>query len=759
MTDGYATLPGEQISPADLRIPKARQVSEALHNHSVQYIEFVTCQREETEQSTREYIIIDAEVEVPQHKKHDIRRYERIAMVFPSEDDRVPEVLALRQDFPHVPHLNLRLYPGPRSLCLYDESYSELTLSWTAPRFLERIREWLALTARGELHDDDQPLEPLLVGSPHTLIIPPEMLAQLHSDNPARIHVTGVENGHGELVIMATPGYLTHQRQGLACVATAIAGDPQPHGVIHHAPTTLQELHRFLQAANINLVEELRTRLRSWWNEENRRTTLDCNLVLIVVLPKQRNAEVSAEVSDIWAFLTGVKVREIGQAIDIWQVSGKDEDIGLVLSPDLNKQGDSIGVILLKPTIAFSQEQAARFSGVAPEPDRKITVVGVGALGSHVFMNLLRMGYGKWTLIDDDYLLPHNLARHALDGVHLGLPKALSLSLVAQMMFRTSEVAQTIPANVLSAGEQGAAVSSALSEADVILDCSASVPVARHLVRDIDSSARRVSLFFNPSGSDGVLLVEDSARTLPLDTLEMQYYRFLLQEGDLRYHLQPPPGRIRYARSCRELSATIPQDLVALHAATGSRALRAALMEDTGAILVWRSSESDVSIRSWRIVPQRVVCQSVNGWHILTDQGVLDALIRLREERLPNETGGILVGALDTQRSLIYILDVIASPPDSYEWPTSYIRGCQGLQQLVADIEARTLEQVQYVGEWHSHPRGHSCALSPTDQQALSILAEWRGKEALPALMGIIGEGGQYGWYVAEGHKLSERPI
>jgi hypothetical protein len=189
MADVYTTLPGEQIAPADLSIPKAQKVIEALHNHSLQYIEFVACQREKIEQRTREYIIVDVEVELPQRKKHDIRLYERIAMVFTSEDDRVPEVLALRPDFPQVPHLNLRSRPGPQSLCLYDESYSELKLTWTAPRFLERIREWLALTARGELHQDDQPLEPLLVGLPYTLIIPPEMLMQLHSEHPARIHL------------------------------------------------------------------------------------------------------------------------------------------------------------------------------------------------------------------------------------------------------------------------------------------------------------------------------------------------------------------------------------------------------------------------------------------------------------------------------------------------------------------------------------------------------------------------------------------
>src|SRR5256885_23620 len=87
-------------------------------------------------------------------------------------EDEMPAALALRRDFPLVPHLILGASRGPRMLCLYDTPWSEARLTWTPPAFIERIRSWLARTARGELHAADQPLEPLLLATRYILVLP-----------------------------------------------------------------------------------------------------------------------------------------------------------------------------------------------------------------------------------------------------------------------------------------------------------------------------------------------------------------------------------------------------------------------------------------------------------------------------------------------------------------------------------------------------------------------------------------------------------
>ena len=70
---------------------------------------------------------------------------------------------------------------------------------------------------------------------------------------------------------------------------------------------------------------------------------------------------------------------------------------------------------------------AAQASGVEPVACKAVAV-GVGALGSQIVMNLVKGGFGNWTVIDEDELMPHNLARHALPSWNVGAPKAVAIA-------------------------------------------------------------------------------------------------------------------------------------------------------------------------------------------------------------------------------------------------------------------------------------------------------------------------------------------
>ena len=117
--------------------------------------------------------------------------------------------------------------------------------------------------------------------------------------------------------------------------------------------------------------------------------------------------------------------------------------------------------------------------------------------------------------------------------------------------------------------------------------------------------------------------------------------------------------------------------------------------------------------------------------------------------KLPNETGGVLLGAVDVSRRVVYVVDMIPSPPDSEEWPSSYRRGSEGLQHQLAEISERTLENLEYVGEWHSHP--DKCGIEPSllGQRALSEISAVMGKASLPGLMLIVGENREYDFHLA----------
>lgn len=132
MTIKYLEAPGTSIAKDNLKLPKARKVVSALE--SLPFYNFVEC-RKISDLIAAEVIVFDAEVQLGQKTLHDIRNTERIAIIFYENDEFMPEVLALREDFPQVPHVNLRPVEKPRSLCLYDQSYDDVKLRWTATFF------------------------------------------------------------------------------------------------------------------------------------------------------------------------------------------------------------------------------------------------------------------------------------------------------------------------------------------------------------------------------------------------------------------------------------------------------------------------------------------------------------------------------------------------------------------------------------------------------------------------------------------------
>jgi proteasome lid subunit RPN8/RPN11 len=145
-----------------------------------------------------------------------------------------------------------------------------------------------------------------------------------------------------------------------------------------------------------------------------------------------------------------------------------------------------------------------------------------------------------------------------------------------------------------------------------------------------------------------------------------------------------------------------------------------------------------------------VIEQRVGEWTIYTDTWFLRRVQQLRENKLPNETGGLLIGAFDMERKIIYVVDTIPSTPDSLEWPTTYIRGCEGLLNSVKEVRAKTADNLEYVGEWHSHPFGCQASLSADDVKALEWLRGMMNSQGLPAFMLIVGNAGERSWNIAE---------
>jgi hypothetical protein len=686
------------------------------------------------------------DVEVPQKPVHDIRNLERLGVVFATGDTKAPEVLALRKDFPNVAHLNLRPWTFPKSLCLYDVPFRDVRAQWTPARFVARVREWLRLTARGELHGTDQPLEPLLGDWRGWIILPRALRVDATTTASARpaatpLCIERLPDHRGKYVLVAS--LLDERPEGRevegssGVVATSVLIAPRPFAAMRSAPATLAELHEMLAEGGDDLVGILRTRLAELGRSK---VVLDATFALVLLVPVKRSSQDAVENTEAWAFITNTRIAALGVALGLWELKGGVP--GFLLPPDTRRFGENVRMDLLSPVFTLSREDAAVQNGRVGPSDTRITAVGGGTLGSQLLLNSVRAAFGRWTVIDDDLLLPHNLARHALPAGATGFSKADSLATFANQLTNDVSICSGIVADVLDPGESAEAVAVALEVAEVIVDVSASVPVARMLARDITSRARRVSLYLNPAGTDLTLLAEDVNRTASLDILEMQYYRALIQRAELRGALAEPPSRIRYGRSCRDVSAQLSGSLAAMYGGIAARALEQTIAAPGPRLRVWRVDESSLSVTSIEVEPAMTRTCVIGDWTVITDDSLLQRLALLRMAKLPNETGGVLVGAFDLHRRIVYVIDTVPSPPDSCEWPMLYIRGCAGLEAEIRQIEAMTAGQLHYVGEWHSHPEGHGCLPSGDDATVFAWLTEKMDVDGIPGLMMIVGDDG-----------------
>jgi integrative and conjugative element protein (TIGR02256 family) len=101
----------------------------------------------------------------------------------------------------------------------------------------------------------------------------------------------------------------------------------------------------------------------------------------------------------------------------------------------------------------------------------------------------------------------------------------------------------------------------------------------------------------------------------------------------------------------------------------------------------------------------------------------------------------MLLGVTDTKSMTILMVDALSAPVDSQASPCHFIRGKEGQQEALEACHQRTANIVDYIGEWHSHPRGCPSTPSQDDRNLLASLTRKMSADGLPMLMVIVAEG------------------
>lgn len=688
-------------------------------------------------------IVVDAgDGTVAPNNDYGIRRRERLALTYRDEAGVPFQVLALRRDFPETLHQNGVIDGTPKSLCLYEVDWDTIERGWTAPKLLTQILRWLEKTADGTLHQADQALEQVFYSSGVQLILPANF-----SEAPgtaAELKVQKVGGNSRRIVLRGLLGPEDASGDGAPFIVLRVVLDAVSHPPVQSPPASLGQLQERLQSAGTSLFPALADMIRGRAQGGVSPTRGDTRRKILLLLQIPRTRDGVQVRNDVLGFALEADLADLGISLGVLQ---QTEPNGrafpfLQLGADGVPAADggrwrAIPLLPIDVREDVSRSSARSWSGVSGEGEFRGLLAGVGALGSALAELWSRTGWGRWDFVDPDLIEPHNAVRHIARHHHAGHPKALVVrALVAATLGEACQESRAIveKANALDSQE----LTAAIGGATLLVDATTTLSVPR------DWSERKVprtaSVFLTPSGSASVLMLEDRLQTIRVASLEAQYYRAVLQFPWGEWHLQSDLPQRRTGAGCRDRSMILSAEQVQLHAAILARRLRSLCMEDHAAVCVWSSDDATGAIEHQVIRARPTKCVVRGSWKIYWDEGLDEALRGMRSRALPEETGGILLGITDHKLHTIHLVQALSAPLDSESSRTGFTRGKDGVSQARQDCLTRTAGMVDYVGEWHSHPRGVNSRPSNIDIGLLAHLTSILASDGIASIMLIVGE-------------------
>lgn len=688
-----------------------------------------------------EVLVVDIECDgVPSRNPAGIQYRERFALCVPRDPTVLVDVLALRKSFPVLIHQNHGTRDGPASLCLYFEPARTVMRTWTPQRFLRRIQWWLEQSAKGELHPADQPVEHLFFASKYELVLPWN-LDVLRSNAGVKM---AVERGKprpdgGGTFFLRRLGDGGTQPAGSASLIE-LTLPPVVHGFVERDPATLGDLAEMLSRREVQLLPQLIAALSDGVGTAGVPAGRAESFVVIVVhIPMVR--EPGGEVQQVSrrAFLALGDVRELGVKTGALYLHDKmyfAEIQGSVLAraPATEWKNEPIFPMSV---LQYPNSAAARRQSSVHAEGPHGALVGAGSLGSAMLSLWTRAGWGQWSIIDQDHIKPHNLVRHIAFSQHVG---ELKCEVVSALCGAATEGAAAVTAVNGDGCDAGVTtVTEALNASSLVVDASAALEYPRQ-ASFREELPRHVTVFVTPSGNASVLMLEDKVRSKRLRTLEAQYYRALIREVWGERHLEGNLGTYWSGASCRDISVAMPYSRITAHASTLAEQVMLQVQSDKACIRVWERDPDSGGVAVHDIEPSGELRLDFGNFSVFYDDALAAHLEVLRLAALPDETGGVLLGYHDFNVGAVVLVDALPAPSDSSASPGSFERGTAGLAKSVQDASTRTAGIVGYVGEWHSHPRGHSATPSRDDLIQLAELSLGMHDDGLPALQLIVGD-------------------
>jgi len=662
--------------------------------HLISKLPFITTKPGLVEYDNSSYIQIQVKVPMPANGPVcKIKNEESVTIALEANFPESQPIVLIRRDFPAVPHLSSRIEIY-RRICLTRRDPRDW---WVRKTLIDVVRDvylWLCDAAAGTLIKNDDPFEPLIASGTTPVELAIERAKEECAKHEGSWTTTSqeirVKNGESSRYIVGkgnVPTQVWYQQNERA----ELWIDP---------PMRKEDVLEMM-----SLVGFDRERVNYWIGRGK------THLLMVVGIRRK---------------------------IDVLGKWGTDEWVAFELKRKEAKEMCKWDVRTHMVLESFSPSIARLTSGFQIK-DKNVVVIGGGALGSEICESLARSGTSHLTLIDNDILQPHNLARHTLGPEDIGEYKADALAKKINSFYGV-EICRGMHDDFLciSADERH----KVLESADCLVDCSASVGVQARLGDLVPAKKPIISGFQIDGGRATILLYSPNVQCAEPAMLEAILITAMLDSSAIAQWLKEPATRVELGGGCSAISSIIPSSVIKLGA--GWLADRVLRMVNSG---VWLTNPF-IEILQYDPLVGKVHTKKVDvdipflvmacGWRVFTTAYALAKVKEYAGSALPNETGGVMIGRLDRQRRVAYITEAWKAPKDSASTRTGFSRGLAGLKNRIAILEKDTNEYLSYVGEWHSHPPCSGSALSSVDSRTAKRMAAELANDRIPAVCLIL---------------------
>lgn len=687
--------------------------------------------------------VFDVEVSLPSRALNDVsatgvRRLETVHLVFSPDFPMRAPTPRLRTDFPSgFPHINPHRRGNLVPPCIFEGDLTELMHRFGIEKILDQLLDWLKKAAAGQLLDLQQGWEPTRRGSPETSIefdadalvlsLPqngsilalPSKLFQVGTSRHLTLGQPGEEPGSFSLArIQTTLAWAGTTPVFVACARWA---DGHPRICGDYAADTVVDVPTLLERAESLGI-----------SGEVLRESLDSAIFRsMMVAPGAGNWPWPGD------FCVGV-VLAAHRPVHLIGSHRSVEFVPYLVRIAKHAHRPELRDATVEPGYQIHQispRLLAATSGYAKaDLQQMITIVGCGSVGSKLALHLGRAGFGAQTLVDEESVSPHNLARHALldaSGWNKAEQTRKALAGLGHQGVR-AVATDIVPMLRAVGGEEMGEVLQLATRLFVDTTASLKVAAAISMTTHLGGQVRVARTFLIGGGRVAVVLLEAPQRAVRVDDLYAHLFALCRQDVRLRDAVGGDAAEateVFVGDNCRSLTLSMPDSVLSRGTAAIATTVQTWLASgfpEGAKVSVGIGSDDGLGM-DWHthdLPASHVLAAGGDGGWTVRVSGAAAADIAADSQHWgARETGGALLGHVDVLSRTIYISDLVEAPEDSERYPERFVLGTRGLQAALRKAHGDSVGYLHYVGTWHSHPMGGPH--SQTDFDTLQRLASF----------------------------------